>query len=63
MHDFDQASETEIARYTENLRGLKTLLEQLQPQLEQQRAELHVGLTKLEAALRWAATVKQTREE
>ncbi len=25
LHDFDQASETEIARYTENLRGWKTL--------------------------------------
>jgi hypothetical protein len=57
----DEALEAEMARYTENLRSLKNVLEQLQPELEQRRSELHAGLTKLEAALRWAATLKQTR--
>src|SRR6516165_8646152 len=57
----DRTLEADIARYAENLRRLKSLLERLQPQLEQRRAELHAGLTKLEAARRWAATLKQTR--
>jgi hypothetical protein len=53
--------EAEMARYTENLRSLKNMLERLRPELEHRRAELHAGLTKLEAAVRWAATLKQTR--
>jgi transposase InsO family protein len=57
----DQALEAEIALYAENLRRLKSALERLRPELEQRRAELHARLTKSEAALRWAATLKQTR--
>ncbi len=53
----------EIAQYAENLRSLKSLLEGLQPELQQRRADLHAGLTKLQAALGWATTLKQTRED
>jgi DNA repair exonuclease SbcCD ATPase subunit len=59
--NLDQALEAEIASYSENLRRLKSLLEGLRPELEQRRAELHSRLTQLQAALRWAATLKQTR--
>ena len=57
----DHALEAEIARYAENLRRLKSTLERLRPELEQRRAELHAKLAKAQAALRWAATLKQTR--
>jgi hypothetical protein len=57
----DQGLEAEIARYAENLRRLKSTLEGLRPELEQRRADLHGGLTRLQAALRWAATLNQTR--
>jgi len=60
-HNLDQALEAEIAQYAENLQRLKSVLEGLRPELEQRRADLHSGLTKLQAALRWAATLKQTR--
>ena len=45
-HNIDQKLDAEIARYAENLRRLKNLLEGLRPELEQRRAELHAGLTK-----------------
>jgi signal transduction protein with GAF and PtsI domain len=57
----DQALEAEIARYAENLRRLKGALEGLRPELDRRRAELRAELTNLRAALRWAATLKQTR--
>jgi hypothetical protein len=57
----DQTLEAEMARYAENLRRLKSTLEALQPELEQRRAQLHAGLTRLQAALGWAATLNQTR--
>jgi hypothetical protein len=57
----DQAMEAEIARYKENLRRLKSTLEKLRPELEERRASLSAGLTRFEATLRWAATLKQTR--
>ena len=59
--NLNQALEAEIASYSENLRRLKRLLEGLRPELEQRRAELHARLTQLQAALRWAATLEQTR--
>jgi hypothetical protein len=60
--DLDKESGAEFAQYTENLRRLKDLLERLQPELEQRRADLRASCTKLQAALEWATTVKQTSE-
>jgi hypothetical protein len=50
-----------MALYVENLRGLKGMLEGLRPGLKQRRRDLRTRLTELDAALRWAATLKQTR--
>jgi hypothetical protein len=59
--NLEVALEVEIASYSQNLRRLRSLLEGLRPELEQRRTELHVRLTQLQAALQWAATLKQTR--
>ena len=58
--NLNPALEAELAQYADNLRRLKGTLERLRPELEQRRAELHAGLIRLQAALTWAATLKET---